>query len=375
MNIVVAGHLCLDLIPHWNVGGFASVKPGNMIQVDGLTFSTGGAVSNTGIALKRLGFAPILMGRTGDDHVGSIFRRILQEEGISTEQIACIAGATTSYTVVLNPPDADRAFLHFPGTNDSFSADDVSLKGLTPGLFHLGYPPLMREMYIDNGKNLQAIFRKAKEEGWITSLDLALPDPNSPAGRADWETILRNTLPSVDLFLPSLDELLYMIDREKFQALQDGLPLDTSLLDDLSQRLLDLGATVVAIKLGDQGLYLRTDTRAGATLGEPWAKRQLLSPIFAVDVAGTTGAGDTTIAGFLAGLLRNRRPEDVVTLANGVGAFCVEAVSAVAGIPNLERVEARIQSGWKRVPPTLGHDGWELGPGGIFLGPKDCSDR
>jgi len=61
MQIVVAGHLCLDIIPDWQTGNLGALKPGTMVQVDGLTFSTGGAVSNTGIALKRLGFAPILM--------------------------------------------------------------------------------------------------------------------------------------------------------------------------------------------------------------------------------------------------------------------------------------------------------------------------
>ena len=371
MNIVVAGHLCLDIIPDWKVGSFASIKPGSMIQTEALAFTTGGAVTNTGVALKRLGFNPVLMGRTGDDHVGTIIRSIIQEEGISTEHVACIPGAKTSYTVVLSPPDTDRAFLHFPGTNDSFGVDDVDLEGVEPGLFHLGYPPLMRQMYIDRGKNLQAVFRKVKEEGWITSLDMALPDPNSLAGRADWEVILANVLPFVDFFLPSLDELLYMIDREMFHAVQSGLQISTTLLDDLSQRLLDLGATVVAIKLGDQGLYLRTGAVAGSTLGEVWGHRQLLSPIFEVDVQGTTGAGDTTIAGFLAGLHQSNKPEDVVTLANGVGAFCVEAVSAIDGIPSLKEVQARISRGWKRVQPTMDHHQWQAGQHGVLFGPND----
>ncbi|NLL48800.1 MAG: carbohydrate kinase family protein [Firmicutes bacterium] len=247
----------------------------------------------------------------------------------------------------------------------------MDLEGVEPGLFHLGYPPLMRQMYIDRGKNLQAVFRKVKQEGWITSLDMALPDPNSPAGRADWEVILANVLPFVDFFLPSLDELLYMIDREMFHAVQSGLQISTTLLDDLSQRLLGLGATVVAIKLGDQGLYLRTGAVAGSTLGDVWGHRQLLSPIFEVDVQGTTGAGDTTIAGFLAGLHQSNKPEDVVTLANGVGAFCVEAVSAIDGIPSLKEVQARISRGWKRVQPTMDHHQWQARQHGVLFGPND----
>jgi len=40
MEIVVAGHLCLDIIPNWQAGSLASIKPGAMIQVQGLKFST-----------------------------------------------------------------------------------------------------------------------------------------------------------------------------------------------------------------------------------------------------------------------------------------------------------------------------------------------
>ena len=37
-------------------------------------------------------------------------------------------------------------------------------------------------------------------------------DEASPAGSADWEKILRRVLPLVDVFLPSVEELLFMAD-------------------------------------------------------------------------------------------------------------------------------------------------------------------
>jgi hypothetical protein len=56
-----------------------------------------------------------------------------------------------------------------------------------------------------------------------------------------------------------------MIDRKTFDSLigQSGeasLPerVDTKLLDKLADTLIGMGALAVAIKLGDQGLYLRT---------------------------------------------------------------------------------------------------------------------
>lgn len=372
MRITVAGHLCLDIIPNWQRGTLAALRPGNLVHMDGVTFSTGGAVANTGIALKRLGFDPILIGRMGDDPVSEISRSILRRENISPDYIALSPGETSSYTVVLNPPDTDRIFLHYPGTNDSFSVKDIDFGTIPPGIFHFGYPPLMRQMYVEQGTHLENLFREAKAHGLITSLDMALPDPNSEQGQVDWKAILQRVLPYVDLFLPSLDELLLMMDSSAYNRMQRGLlPIDTRLLDDLSTRFLTWGGNVVGIKLGEEGFYLRTGSKAGNAFGEKWRARQILAPIFKVQVQGTTGAGDTTIAGFLAGISMDKEPEEVLTLANGVGASCVEAVSSVAGVPRLNCVEGRIHGGWERITPTILHGNWHLSHNGVFLGPAD----
>ena len=88
--------------------------------------------------------------------------------------------------------------------------------------------------------------------------------------------------------------------------MQKGLyAIGTDLLEEMSLRLLDWGAAVIGIKLGAEGVYLRTGSRAESVLGESWKNRQMLAPVFKVDVQGTVGAGDTTIAGFLAGFPRD----------------------------------------------------------------------
>ena len=372
MKMIVAGHLCLDIIPHWQRGTLDALRPGKMVQTEGVTFSTGGAVANTGIALKRLGFDPYLLARIGDDHVGEIIRTILRQEEMNPASIAVSPGATTSYTVVLNPPDTDRLFLHYPGTNDSFSVDDVHYGPEEAGIFHFGYPPLMRQMYIDQGVNLELLLRGAKEHGLITSLDMALPDSQSEAGRADWARILQRVLPWVDLFLPSLDELFLMLDRPSSERMQKGLyAIGTDLLEEMSLRLLDWGAAVIGIKLGAEGVYLRTGSRAESVLGESWKNRQMLAPVFKVDVQGTVGAGDTTIAGFLAGVSQGLDPAKVLTLANAVGAFCVEAVSSIAGVPHLTRVLERVGAGWERGRPTIDLQSWQWDAEEVFLGPAD----
>lgn len=49
--------------------------------------------------------------------------------------------------------------------------------------------------------------------GLTTSLDLVAVDPDSEAAGMDWARILERVLPYVDFFVPSIEELGYMLDR------------------------------------------------------------------------------------------------------------------------------------------------------------------
>ena len=96
-----------------------------------------------------------------------------------------------------------------------------------------------------------------------------------------------------------------------------------------------------------------------------WTGRELFAPCFKTDVAGATGAGDCTIAGFLAGILKGLTPEETVTRAVAVGAFSVEAPDATSGVPDWESVERRLAAGWERLPFEIRLEGWRES-GGVW---------
>jgi sugar/nucleoside kinase (ribokinase family) len=320
------------------------------VNVGAASISTGGAVSNTGLALHRLGIDTRLLAKVGSDPLGQVIRQIVTSYASHlADGISSSAKTSTSYTVVINPPGSDRCFLHHPGVNDDFRSEDVRDKDVRDArLFHFGYPPLMAGMFADGGSHLTDIFRRVKSLGLTTSLDMALPDPNSPAGRADWRSILKNTLPYVDIFLPSLDEILYMLGRTNSS-------LSLQLLTSVSDELLAMGTRMVVLKLGGYGLYLHTASASvlqnigRARPSSPaWADYENCQPCFQVNVAGTTGAGDSTIAGFLAALLRDLPPDRALDAALGVGACSVESADALSGIRPWDETLRRIDSGWAR---------------------------
>ncbi len=356
----VAGHVCLDVTPALHAP--VTLEPGRLTEVGAAALSTGGAVGNTGVALHRLGVAVRLMGKVGDDVFGRAVLEVLDGQGPSlADGMIVAAGEATSYSIVISPPGVDRSFLHCPGANDTFSADDVRAEDLAGvRLFHFGYPPLMRRMYADGGAELRRVLAVAREAGATTSLDLSQPDPGSDAGRADWAGILAETLAFVDIVLPSIDELRFMLGGP-------AQPVDRSLLADLAGRLIDMGVAVAAIKLGDRGLYVRTASDAGRVaafcdrLGldqGAWRGREILSPCFQPrQVAGTTGSGDCTIAGFLAALLRGEGPAGAATAATAVGACSVEVAHGTDGVVAWTEIAARLERGWPRLPADI-----ELGP-------------
>jgi sugar/nucleoside kinase (ribokinase family) len=390
-QVVVAGHICVDLIPRLDTlsGGLETLlRPGKLIEIGPAVVSTGGAVSNTGLALHRLGVMTKLMGKIGDDLFGTAILDYLgsHDDALATGMIVG-KGESSSYTIVISPPGLDRMFLHCPGTNDTFGAEDVDLDELEGArIFHFGYPPLMRRMYVDGGVGLASLMSKVKVRGLTTSLDTAYPDPDSEAGMVDWVGLLERVLPHVDFFLPSIDEILFALDRPRHDSMIEPstgefkTTIDSRLMADLARRLIDMGVAVAVLKLGSQGLYVRTCSNrerlisSGASPVDTtnWIGRELIAPCFKANLVGAAGAGDCAIAGFLAGVLKGLAIEDVMTTAAAVGAFNVESLDTTSGVPDWDTVQARVRGGWERCPVDLSLPDWQWDTDrAVWLGPND----
>jgi sugar/nucleoside kinase (ribokinase family) len=294
-------------------------------------------------------------------------------------------GEPSSYTVVISAPGFDRTFLHCTGTNDTFGHEDISPALLDQArLFHFGYPTLMRRMYGEPDE-LANIYRLAKAHGVTTSLDFAMPDPTRPSGKADWPAILARALPLVDLFLPSVEELLFMLNRPLYDELSATVGparmVDTLRPDqiaDLGARALALGTQVIVIKCGHRGIYVRSqptlhDMGRGtpATLAQ-WQARELWAPCFRVNVVNAVGAGDAAIAGFLGGVLRGQTLAGALTSAVATGAYNCEAADCTSGLRSWEETQARICVGWPRTDAGIAGASWAWNEGeGLYRGPHD----
>ena len=379
IDVVVAGHICFDVIPRFPKTGAKSFGelfvPGKLVNVGDVVTSTGGPVSNTGLGLHRLGAKVELMAKIGDDFLGKAILDKLKET-ISVAGMHIVPGEQSSYTLALAPPGIDRIFLHNPGANNTFGLEDINFDLVKQArIFHLGYPPLMRRLYENEGAELARIFKKAKETGVTTSLDVSLPDPASESGKQDWDKILKNVLPFVDIYLPSVEETCFMIERDRFMQFREDSK-DKDLLDcfegedmsRMSARLMSYGPKIVSLKSGFRGFYLRTAgkkelEKMGWTKPadlDNWAGRELWEPSYRVEeVASATGAGDSAIAGFLSAYLNGKSVEVSLKYACAVGAQNVRVLDAVSGIKSWKETTEQVESKPPKNKLTITTKGWE----------------
>ena len=362
--IIAAGHICLDVIPTFpekSIDESNLLRPGSLNIVGPSVISTGGSVSNTGLALHRLGFPVKLIGRVGKDYFGDILlKRISQYGNGLADYISSVDNEVTSYSLVINPPGVDRIFYHCPGANDSFNENDISDTALkNASVFHFGYPPVLKKIYRDGGRGLLSILKRAKSFGAITSLDMALPDPSSEAGKLNWTTYMEMVSPYLDFFMPSIEELLFMFDRDKYDKLSSLSGKDPIIrnvtrktVNNLTDKILEMGCFGVFVKLGNRGAYLKTgklNNNIKESISVEWENVELYTPVFKIKkVKGTTGAGDTTIAGFLGSLDSGLGPKEAVDMAVAVGSSCVEESDAISGIKSWEQTRNRIKKGWEK---------------------------
>ena len=117
-DAVIAGYVCVDLIPEFKKNEtHASItdvlKPGKLIEIDGLSSTLGGIVANTGMAMKKFSKKVFLNGLIGDDFIGKIAMEWLDKYGLSAG-IRTVHEPGTAFGLVIAPPGVDRIFLESP---------------------------------------------------------------------------------------------------------------------------------------------------------------------------------------------------------------------------------------------------------------------
>jgi len=393
IEIVAAGHTCLDLIPAFTIDGKVDkmtdvLVPGKMINMGQCVVVGGGPVTNAGVSIRRLGVKTELIGKIGNDDFGKEILNWYEEHEGHFKGVKMVEGESTSYTIAICIPGIDRFYLHHCGANDTFGYDDMDFDLVRRSkLMLFGYPPWMRKLYENSGKELTKILKKTKELGATTALDLSLPDVNSYAGQVDWKAILKDWIPLSDIMVPSAEEVFYFLYKEKFLEKKAKLGPKESVLDHMTVKeistlgndLIEMGAAIAMVKCGHKGLYIRTAGQdrleklgaAGCPDPDNWANRELWHPVYQEEkFVGALGSGDSAIAGFLSSFVWGHTIESCLRYANAAGSMNVTVPDGLTWNKGFKDLTERIEAGWKTKDLKIDEDRWKY-ERGFWVGPEN----
>jgi sugar/nucleoside kinase (ribokinase family) len=393
IEIVAAGHTCLDLIPAFTIEGKVDkmtdvLVPGKMIDMGKCVVVGGGPVTNAGVSIRRLGVKTELIGKIGNDDFGKEILNWYEEHEDHFRGIKMAEGESTSYTIAICIPGIDRFYLHHCGANNTFSYNDMDFDIVQRSkLMLFGYPPWMRKLYENTGAELTRILKKTKELGTTTALDLSLPDVDGYGDSIDWYSIVKNWIPLSDIMVPSAEEIFYFLYKEKFLEKKANLGHKETVLDnmtvkeisDIGRDLIDMGSAIAMVKCGNRGLYIRTAGKdrlsklgaAGCSDLDNWANRELWFPVYQEEkFVGALGSGDSAIAGFLSAFVWGHTIESCLRYANAAGSMNVTVPDGLTWNKGFDDLTGRINAGWKTKYMKIEEKGWRK-EREFWVGPDD----
>lgn len=300
VEVIVCGLATVDIVVR-PVPLSKPLERARLWIADNIKLTTGGLVSNSGLALARWGIRTVAMACLGNDSWADVIRKQYQSAGLATTHLIEHPTEATSATIVLVDPDGERSFIFETGASACLDRasilDRMALFSGSRWMLY-GYYSLFPEL----DRQLAEVLSAVRSTGCRVALDTA--------GSGGSLEPLREILPHVDLYLPNLKEATHQTGSS------DPLAIFSTYRD--------CGATgIIGLKLGDQGAILSPSNNEFLRV-EPITPPE--------PVLDTTGAGDAFNAGLLAGLLRGFSLESAGRIAAAAGSCCVTELGATAGL-------------------------------------------
>jgi sugar/nucleoside kinase (ribokinase family) len=287
MSVLCIGQLVADIVVR---PVDALPYPGRTDLVQDLQICSGGCAANTAAVLAKLGAKVGLAALIGEDFLGDAALADLKQTGLGLEAVVRSSADPTSAVIVVISNAGERSFLYRNGGNEKLSNShlpDAVLKSAS--IIHVG--GALKMLHLD----LEELFIRAKSFGAITSLDTDW-DPNG-----FWMKRLRGALAKTDYLFTNQEEAAMLAGKEDPR--------------EAARELLTCGAGTVIIKRGEHGSMLCSNAT------------EINLPAYRVEVRDTTCAGDSFVAGFLAGLSRASPAGEAMRLGNAAGALCTTQLS------------------------------------------------
>ncbi|MFP4178017.1 MAG: carbohydrate kinase family protein [Acholeplasmataceae bacterium] len=285
-------------------------ETGTLSLVDSITMHSGGCAVNVAIDLAKMGIDARLCAPLGNDIFGQFLKAELDRNRIDRANLITSDEDATSTSIVLINEAGERSFIHRTGINATFRKDRIEPSFLDDLDILLVTGVFLMDAF--DRYDLALYLKTAKSRGIYTVVDTAW-DPKD-----EWYSLIKDALPYIDLFMPSIDEAQNITGR--------------TTPEDCSRWLRSKGAHDIVIKLGKKGSFALTGDQS-------YYKK----PFLVENPVDTTGAGDAFVSGVIAGLSQSMDLEEAIILGNALGSYAVEAEGASSNIPSFAGLKKRVK--------------------------------
>ena len=276
---------------------------GEVVIGDEFNMGPGGKGTNQAIAAARLGADVNLLACVGDDLFSTLADQVFDEERIADDHIHHMPGNSTGVGVSQLIPTGENWIVGYLGANLCMCPEHVDAaeeKIISSDILLLQYevplPVVRRALELGRKHGCRNVWN---------------PAPAQPVNN--------DLLELVDVLTPNETELRILLD----------LPPDDPTPDaKLAQRVFEMGPGAVVATLGDQGALLVSADGV-----------KTVPAVQGISVVDVTGAGDSFNAALAVGLGRGLLLQDAVAQAMYAGAYTVQHLGVIQGLPTRTELE------------------------------------
>ena len=304
-RIWVVGSLNVDLVVH--VERFPN--PGETLHGSRFDTFLGGKGGNQAMALCRLGGAPTVVARVGDDEFGKRYITELANEGGDTRHIAALEGVSTGTALIEVAQSGQNRIVVVPGANG----------------------------VLDEGSAIEALAELERDDYLLVQLETPLETVWKVIefAHSRGAQVILDPAPAVEIPDRVFTGVSWTTPNEHEAHILTGVDTSTEQgLHRACQALLEAGVSHALVKAGGRGAVL-------ATRDNP---QPVLIPGYRVEVVDTTAAGDSFNGGLAWALSQGYANEQSVKVAHAVAALSVTGMGAQAAMPTADRVKEFMHS-------------------------------
>jgi len=111
-------------------GCYEEFALGEKLELEQVTFATGGGATNAAVTFARQGFDTTVLAKVGDDYAGRDIMRSLRAEGIHASRLAVDIHDSTGYATILLAPGGERSILVYRGVSEKLKFKDFDFNTL-----------------------------------------------------------------------------------------------------------------------------------------------------------------------------------------------------------------------------------------------------